>query len=315
MDERVKPRGIRGMRGDHAIVKSSGPRCVVNRAEKGARMTGNMLNDPEIWLAGDGTYAPSASYHLQPAGVNRVAMATGDGATANGPAANDAAARGSQADGPLAAGLHAGGVHVGGVHAGGSRAGAAVGGAPIAVLAKELHVARRKRMLSLEQLAALSGVSRSMISKVERGQAVPSTTVLAKLAEALGVTFAQLMSHPIEREVLVIEAARQPVLADAASGLVRRCLSPVLPGRGIDFLLNTLPPRGSASLFGAHRRGVEQYVYVHQGTLEAGIGNERHVLRTGDSLYFQADATHAFTNIGGEDCVYFLIIDSSRLYR
>ncbi len=185
----------------------------------------------------------------------------------------------------------------------------------VAVLAREVHAARRRRMLSLEQLASLSGVSRSMISKVERGEAVPSTTVLAKLAEALGVTFAQLMSHPVEREVLVIEAARQPVITDPTSGLARRCLSPVLPGRGIDFLLNTLPPRGTAGLFGAHRRGVEEYVYLQRGTLEAAIGDKRHVLHTGDALYFQADANHSFTNIGEEECAYFLIIDSSRLHR
>ena len=102
-----------------------------------------------------------------------------------------------------------------------------IGGMQIAALAREVHATRRRRLLSLEQLAAVSGVSRSMISKIERGEAVPSTTVLAKLAEALGVTFARLMSHPVEREVLVIEAARQPVLADAASGLVRRCLEPM----------------------------------------------------------------------------------------
>ncbi len=116
----------------------------------------------------------------------------------------------------------------------------------LGIIGQELHASRRKRQLSLEQLAELSGVSRSMISKIERGEAVPSTTVLAKLAEALGVTFSQLMSHPVEREILLIRASRQPVLRDEASGLTRRCLSPVLPGRGIDWVINTLPPRGTA---------------------------------------------------------------------
>ncbi len=183
----------------------------------------------------------------------------------------------------------------------------------LAIIAQELHGARRKRQLSLEQLAELSGVSRSMISKIERSEAVPSTTVLAKLAEALGLTFSQLMSHPVEREILVIEAARQPVLKDDVSGLTRRCLSPVLPGRGIDWVLNTLPPRSTAGDFGAHRRGVEEYIFVLSGTLKAVIGAEVVTLRSGDSLYFQADANHAFTNVGKTDCVYFLVIDSSRL--
>ena len=183
----------------------------------------------------------------------------------------------------------------------------------LAIIAQELHGARRKRQLSLEQLAELSGVSRSMISKIERSEAVPSTTVLAKLAEALGLTFSQLMSHPVEREILVIEAARQPVLKDDVSGLTRRCLSPVLPGRGIDWVLNTLPPRSTAGDFGAHRRGVEEYIFVQSGTLKAVIGAEVVTLRSGDSLYFQGDANHAFTNVGKTDCVYFLVIDSSRL--
>ncbi len=154
-----------------------------------------------------------------------------------------------------------------------------------------------------------------MISKIERGEAVPSTTVLAKLAEALDLTFSQLMSHPIEREILVIKADRQPLLRDEASGLVRRCLSPVLPGRGIDWVLNTLPPRGTAGDFGAHRRGVEEYIFVQSGRLKAVIGADVVTLEAGDSLYFQADANHSFTNTGRGDCVYFLIIDGSRLRR
>ena len=182
----------------------------------------------------------------------------------------------------------------------------------LTVIAQELHGARRKRHLSLDQLAEISGVSRSMISKIERSEAVPSTTILAKLAEALGLTFSQLMSQPVEREILVIKAARQPVLKDDISGLTRRCLSPVLPGRGIDWVLNTLPPRSTAGDFGAHRRGVEEYIYVQSGTLKAVIGAEVVTLESGDSLYFQADANHAFTNVGKTDCVYFLVIDSAR---
>lgn len=183
----------------------------------------------------------------------------------------------------------------------------------LAVIARELRANRRKKQLSLEQLADLSGVSRSMISKVERCEAVPSTTVLAKLAEALGLTFSQLMSQPVEREVIVIRASTQPVLRDDATGFLRRCLSPVLPGRGIDWVMNTLPRKGSTGTFGAHRRGVEEYIYVLKGQLRAMIGTESYLLQTGDSIYFQADLDHTFTNVGSEDCVYFLVIDSSKL--
>ena len=183
----------------------------------------------------------------------------------------------------------------------------------LAFIGQEIHSYRRRRQWSLEQLAEQSGVSRSMISKIERCEAVPSTTVLAKLAEALGVTFSKLMSSPVESEVIHIRAATQPILRDDASGFTRRCLSPVLPGRGIDWVLNTLPPRATAGQFVAHRRGVEEYIYVLSGRLKAVIGAEVVTLETGDSLYFQADSNHAFTNVGPRECTYFLVIDASRL--
>ena len=179
------------------------------------------------------------------------------------------------------------------------------------VLAEEIKLHRRQRDLSLEALAALSGVSRSMISKIERAEAVPSTAVLSRLAEALGVTFSRLMAPASEREVLLIPAARQPVLRDDTSGFMRRCISPVLPGRGIDWVLNTLPPGATTGEFVAHRRGISEYIYVLKGRLRAVIGDRVVAVGEGDSLYFEAVAGHAFTNISPDPCEYFLVIDSS----
>jgi transcriptional regulator with XRE-family HTH domain len=181
------------------------------------------------------------------------------------------------------------------------------------VLADEVRRHRKRRELSLEGLASLSGVSRSMISKIERAEAVPSTAVLSRLAEALGVTFSRLMAPAAEREVLLIPASRQPVLRDGNSGFLRRCLSPVLPGRGIDWVLNTLPPGATTGEFVAHRRGVSEYIYVLKGRLRAVVGERVIAVGEGDSLYFEADAGHSFTNIGTGRCEYFLVIDSSRL--
>lgn len=183
----------------------------------------------------------------------------------------------------------------------------------VEVLACEVRRHRKERGLSLEGLSALSGVSRSMISKVERAEAVPSTTVLSRLAEALGVTFSRLMAPPTEREMLVIPADRQPILRDGESGFLRRCISPVLPGRGIDWVLNTVPVGGSSGRFVGHRRGVSEYIYVLKGRLEAHVGERAVILEEGDSLYFEADADHAFANVGDGECQYFLVIDASRI--
>ena len=185
--------------------------------------------------------------------------------------------------------------------------------AEMETLAAELRERRRRDGLSLEALSARSGVSRSMISKVERGEAVPSTVVLSRLAEALGTTFAALMMpDAAEHEVLVIPAARQPVLRDDATGFTRRVLSPVLPGRGLDLVLNTLPPGAETGAFTPHRNGVEEYVWVQRGRLRAVVGDTEVLLEAGDSLFFDAKVPHAFGNPGGEPCEYLLVIDSSR---
>ena len=68
----------------------------------------------------------------------------------------------------------------------------------------------------------------------------------------------------------------------------------MLPGRGIDWVLNTLPPDAETGNFVAHRRGVEEYIYVVRGRMRATIGDQRVTLNQGDSLYFQADADHSF---------------------
>ena len=183
----------------------------------------------------------------------------------------------------------------------------------LSILAKEIRHFRKKSQLSLEQLAEASGVSRSMISKIERCETVPSTVILSKLAEALGVTFSQLMAPAVDREIVHIPAARQPILRDEQSGFQRRCLSPVLPARGVDWVLNTLPPGSETGNFVAHRRGVEEYIYVLRGKLRAVIGDKEVQLSEGDSLYFQADTNHAFFNVGRTDCQYFLIIDTAKV--
>jgi transcriptional regulator with XRE-family HTH domain len=183
----------------------------------------------------------------------------------------------------------------------------------LSVLAEEIRHFRKKNNFSLEQLAEVSGVSRSMISKIERCETVPSTVILSKLAEALGVTFSQLMAPAVEREIVHIPAARQPILRDEESGFLRRCISPVLPGRGIDWVLNTLPPEAETGNFVAHRRGVEEYIFVLRGRMRVSIGDQRVNLNQGDSLYFQADADHSFLNLGKTPCEYFLVIDTAKV--
>src|SRR5215207_2467660 len=97
-------------------------------------------------------------------------------------------------------------------------------------LGERVRELRRERGLTLEALAERSGVSRAMISKVERGEKNPTLVVAAKVAEGLGVSLSQLVGFDERREVIVVPRGRQMVMRDSRTGFERRLLSPAFGG-------------------------------------------------------------------------------------
>jgi transcriptional regulator with XRE-family HTH domain len=177
-------------------------------------------------------------------------------------------------------------------------------------LGQRIRALRRERGLTLEVLAGRSGVSRAMISKLERGEKNPTLVVAAKVAEGLGVSLSQLVGVEERREVVVVPRERRMVVRDPETGFERQLLSPSFGGRGIEFIKNVVPGGSSSGEFPPHRRGVEEYVVVERGRLMAILGGEEYLLEEGDALYFEADVPHRFDNAGEEVCSYYLVIDS-----
>jgi transcriptional regulator with XRE-family HTH domain len=167
---------------------------------------------------------------------------------------------------------------------------------------------RRGRGLTLEELAERSGVSRAMISKLERGEKNPTLMVAAKLAEGLGVTLSQLAGMEERREVVVVPRERRMLMRDPETGFERQLLSPSFLGRGVEFIRNEIPEGSTSGEFPPHRRGIEEHIVVERGSLRAILGGEEYLLGEGDALYFEADVTHRFDNAGEGECSYYLVI-------
>jgi transcriptional regulator with XRE-family HTH domain len=170
---------------------------------------------------------------------------------------------------------------------------------------------RAERGLTLDGLACRSGVSRAMISKLERGEKNPTLVVAAKLAEGLGVTLSQLAGTEERREVVVVTKEKRMVMRDPETGFERQLLSPAFPGRGVEFVRNVIPEGASSGAFPPHKRGVEEHVVVERGTLRAVLGGEEYLLEEGDAVYFEADVPHRFDNAGRGECSYYLVISCS----
>jgi transcriptional regulator with XRE-family HTH domain len=169
---------------------------------------------------------------------------------------------------------------------------------------------RKERGLTLEELAGVSGVSRAMISKLERGEKNPTLVIAARLAEGLGVSLSRLAGVEERREVVVVPKVGRTVLRDPETGFERQSLSPTFPGRGVEFLRNVVPEASTSGDFPPHRKGVEEHIVVEKGELEAILDGETYLLREGDALYFAADVPHRFDNVGRGECAYYLVISA-----
>jgi transcriptional regulator with XRE-family HTH domain len=178
----------------------------------------------------------------------------------------------------------------------------------MAELGGRIRARRHARGFALERLAELSGVSRSMVSDVERGAKTPTVLVLDRMATALGTSISRLLDEPPGDAPVLLRRARQRVVRDPA-GWERRILSPVLPGVEFEFMRTTLGPAVDAGEFAPHQSGSREYVAVETGRLTLTIDGRPSTLETGDAAYYPGDCRHAFTNGEPTECVFYLVTD------
>jgi transcriptional regulator with XRE-family HTH domain len=175
---------------------------------------------------------------------------------------------------------------------------------------------RAARGLSLDALAGKSGVSRSMISLIERGESSPTAAVLEKLAGGLGVTLASLFDAPAGSAASGGPVARredQPQWRDPASGYVRRNVSPPGVSQPMQIVEVQFPPGGRVAfdndIAGRDAR-VHQQIWVLEGVLDLTLGEACHRLRAGDCLAMELDRPTMFHNPTREPARYAVVIAS-----
>jgi transcriptional regulator with XRE-family HTH domain len=169
--------------------------------------------------------------------------------------------------------------------------------------------ARTAQGLSLATLEASSGVSRGMLSKVERGEKQPTLPVACKIAQGLQVSMSQLLGAEIAPRAFVVTRANQRLtFTDPETGFVRELLSSAIESSGMEVVRHIIPPNQSSGELPAYRKGFQKTVIVEVGRLSVQVGDWQHILETGDTLTFEPDLPHLFTNVGLVTCSYFLII-------
>jgi transcriptional regulator with XRE-family HTH domain len=181
-------------------------------------------------------------------------------------------------------------------------------------LARRIGDERRRRGLTLDALARDTGVSRSMLSDVERGGKVPTVLVLDRIATGLGTSIARLVGEERSSRVAVLRRGEHGVARDP-SGWERVILSPVLPGVEFELMRTEIPGGVDAGAFSPHAVGSREYLAMERGTLLLTIDETPYTLHAGDSIYYAGDCWHAFRNPGRDACVYYLAMELGRHRR
>jgi transcriptional regulator with XRE-family HTH domain len=183
-------------------------------------------------------------------------------------------------------------------------------------IAQRVRELRGARGLSLEALATHCGVSRSMISLIERGESSPTAVLLEKLAAGLSVSLASLFEVPRPAAEPVARLADQMSWRDPASGYVRRNVSPSGVASPIQIVEVSFPPQARVAYeTGARDSLVHQQVWVLEGSIDVTLGDDRHRLHAGDCLALVLDRPLMYHNPTRKIARYAVVIATESTSR
>lgn len=172
-----------------------------------------------------------------------------------------------------------------------------------------LQKLRLQRGLTLEDLSRAAGVSKSMLSQIEREKANPTIAVAWRLANALGVGIGELLAGEArETEAIhILEPHETPTLPGSHAGYVLRILGPMELAGKYEWYELTLAPDG-ALVSNPHDPGTTEYLTLLHGAVEVEVDGIKKKLKAGGSARYLADRNHAIRNTGKTEAKGLLVV-------
>ena len=166
---------------------------------------------------------------------------------------------------------------------------------------------RKLRGWSLDALANASGVSRSMLSDIEREQANPTLAVTLRIAQAFGMSLGELIEMPSASSAVTVIRADDHAYVYRSDKFCRiRTLSPLNLEKDVEFYEVQLQP-GGALRSAPHFEGTREFLAVQKGQVRVESAGDSETLQPGDSASYRADVPHAIVNTGKGEAVIFLV--------
>lgn len=183
------------------------------------------------------------------------------------------------------------------------------------LISTKLKTLRKRQNLTLDALAERSGISRSMISLVEREQSSPTATVLNKLADALGTSLPKLFTDSSQETIsetqCVSSIENQKTWQDPESGYIRRQLTPRNATSTVELTEIIFPPQKSVTFENMLRNiEIHQQVWIISGEIEISDDDSTWCLKEGDCLAFQQKEHTTFFNPNNTEARYLIALTS-----
>jgi len=175
-------------------------------------------------------------------------------------------------------------------------------------LGRRVKKLRAERGWSLEELARASGVSRSMLSEIERENANPTLSVTYRISQAFGLTLHDLIeTAQAASSIQIIRAADRAQIFRSDRQCQIRTLSPLNLEKDVEFYEVTLR-EGGALRSQPHYEGTREFLTVEEGHVRVESGADADELKKSDSATYRADVPHAIVNAGKGEAVVFLVV-------
>jgi transcriptional regulator with XRE-family HTH domain len=180
-----------------------------------------------------------------------------------------------------------------------------------------IQAIRSQQKLSLDALSKRSGVSKSMLSQIERNLTNPTIAVLWKLAQALDISVGDILGlgmqavSAAEPTISVQTAHATPVIKNKDGTCELRILGPIDLAGTTEWYALTVEP-GGVLASDPHETGTREHLTVLSGLWKVQSGNSEQQLQTGETARYPADQPHVISNIGDTTATAWLVVESIR---
>lgn len=174
------------------------------------------------------------------------------------------------------------------------------------VIAFNLKRLRNERNLSLGQLAKEAGLSKAMLSDIEKGNSNPTINTIWKIANGLKVPYTKLIDG-IDNETTLVQKKDAIEQKGESSAYRIYCYFTTTPTRNFELFYCELDSHCSNKTIG-HSEKAQEYIYIIYGELVLDTENGEYTLRQGDSLAFDSSISHTYINNTNE-LLKFIVIN------